>query len=278
MFVGLSGSGRTPPPPPSPAKVAGANGHLPANYRGQVFIIKELDKDKAQYEAFVTNGGIQEVKTVQQQQIPSEGQSNIKDDEDSEYFAVLVTPETVSQLQFAKTAAITLPLSVLLPAISAKVPWLLVLRRRNYPQFFEYQPNGIPGLAAGNPAGLPAMQVPQRRRYYATAEAPTRQTRGLAYDDEELARIVPLVFEGELLSTMCYNFIRDYVTAGKLPRVPVSAQPIPQDSTPVPWRSAPIPQDSASVSPDSVQVVQSSAAVDGPPAAVPMTVPKRVSA
>ncbi|XP_050424812.1 uncharacterized protein LOC126835953, partial [Adelges cooleyi] len=199
---------------------------------GPVFIIKELDKDKSEYEAFVTNGGIQEVRSAmgpqaqqqQQQQPPQSGapgspSSFVKDtEEDTEYFAVLITPETVAQLQFAKSAQIQVPVSVLLVAVSSKLPWLMVLRRKSYPQFFEYQQQQqLPAGVLPQPGGGGPLQ---RRRFY------DRHRRGLLFgqqqDEDEMTRLVPLIFEGEMLSTMCYNFIQDYVTAGKLPRVPVS--------------------------------------------------------
>ncbi|XP_050522290.1 uncharacterized protein LOC126894926 isoform X1 [Daktulosphaira vitifoliae] len=225
---GLSGSSR-----PQVAQKVGTHNQI-ANYKGPVFIIKEQDKEKGEYDAFITNGGIQEVRgsigqqPIQQPIAVNNGQPSVKEEEDIEYFAVLVTPDTVAQLQFPKTTEIKIPISVLLVAVSSKLPWLLVLRRKNYPQFFEYQlttPNPNIGLL-----GYPPQQVPpMRRRYY------DRQRRGLfsadpirPNEDEdamEMIRLMPLIFEGEMLSTICYNFIQDYVTTGKMPKVPITAKP-----------------------------------------------------
>lgn len=208
---------------------------------GPVFIIRELNKENGEYDAFITTGGIQEVKPPKP--MPNNGPGGlhapppppplqhhqqkpmvaVKDDEDSEYFGVLVTPDTVKQLDYQPATAINVSLSVLLVAASSRMPWLLVLRRRNYPQLFEpqlyhqQQPAPVTSAAAV-PPGIPGMQIPQRRRYYAD-----RQKRGLYLSPrtEEEERF-PLLFERELLSTMCYNFVRDYASSGGMPALPIA--------------------------------------------------------
>lgn len=213
---------------------------------GPVFIIRELNKENGEYDAFITTGGIQEVKPPKP--IPNNGPGGlhappptpaqfpqhhqqkptaaVKDDEDSEYFGVLVTPDTVKQLDYQSTPAVNVSLSVLLAAASSRMPWLLVLRRRNYPQLFEpqshhqqqqQQPTSV-SQATAVPLGIPGMQIPQRRRYYAD-----RQRRGLYLSPrtEEEERF-PLLFERELLSTMCYNFVRDYASSGGTPALPIA--------------------------------------------------------
>lgn len=76
-------------------------------YMGLVFIIRELNKEKGEYDAFITTGGIQEVKppapipnngagghappstvvqSLQSQQQKLAAATFVKDDEDSEYF------------------------------------------------------------------------------------------------------------------------------------------------------------------------------------------------
>lgn len=218
---------------------------------GPVFIIRELNKEKGEYDAFITTGGIQEVKPPvsmpknnnnnnnngagaaaghappaqpsqqtaatqqQQQQYPHQPV-----DEDSEYFGVLVTPDTVKQLDYQSTTTMNVSLSVLLVAASSRMPWLLVLRRRNYPQLFDrHQYAHAPPAQAA--AGIPGMQIPQRRRYYAD-----RQRRGLYMSPRTTATVYeedryPMLFERELLSTMCYNFVRDYETSGGTPGLPI---------------------------------------------------------
>lgn len=283
---GLSSGSRSPP---ASNKAAGG-GHKGADggeYVGPVFIIRELNKEAGEYDAFITTGGIQEVKPPQhQQQHPNQKHTNqqhanqqhanqyhlnplqyanvqhpnlqhpnlqhqnqqqqqqhqdqqqqqqdpsaaSKEVEDSEYFGVLVTADTVKALNHPKTASINVSVSVLLTASSSRMPWLLVLHRKDYPHLFEYQqqeqqkPGAAQDQQQQQQPGIPGMQVPQRRRYYSD-----RQRRGLysqavnggypsgwsprseqdETDGEPERFAAPLLFERELLSTICYNFARD---------------------------------------------------------------------
>lgn len=296
-----------------------------------MFIIKEQSRDKGEYEAFVTSGGIQQVKPVwssygyhQSQFQP--GQPTVQEDEDPDYFAVMVTQETVSQLQYSKNATIKAPLSVLLVAASSRLPWLLVLRRESYPQFFDYPPaaattpatavpytasayttDGTPtstaAAAAGSYAGGLPLQVPLRRHYYTD-----RQRRGLfgSYSEsaertpyvryrtsaaeQEANRIVPLLFERDLMSTMCYNFMRDYAISdhqtadsptadqrreyyGEEPAVLDPVAEAFSSAQPKDDRQASVAQASAA----QASAAPASATQAAAAQAVPMTIPKRVS-
>lgn len=238
-FSGLPSVGNPGPSPGGNGRGAanGAGGHHKAGgeYMGPVFIVRELNSDEGVYDAFITTGGIQEAKPPQasvkssaagQQQRPGGLQSSA--DEDPEYFGVLVTPETVRQLRIPKSVFVNASLSMLLSAASSKMPWLLVLRRSSYGELMLGDPQKRPSspapqtaaepAAAADPTGgmLPGlMQVPQRRRYY---NPDVRQRRAADFRfgrplpgaaDADAARIVPLMLERELLSTMCYNFARD---------------------------------------------------------------------
>lgn len=221
------------PAPNGSGKVPGAAaGNQRGEYMGPVFIIRELDKVDGQYDAFVTTGGIQEVRRPTThpgyQQNPSAGAYR-EPDEDSEYFGVLVTADTVRLLGYPDSVAINVSLPVLLTAVSSRMPWLLVLRRKDYPQLFEYQQQQQrPPPAQQQPQqpqlAVPgSMQIPQRRRYH-----PDRDRRDMSaayaaggYDwdaavDGEYGRgrTAPVGFERQLLSTMCYNFVREYSAGG----------------------------------------------------------------
>ncbi|XP_025205804.1 uncharacterized protein LOC112602093 [Melanaphis sacchari] len=257
---GLSSSSSNRSPPPTAgnrATAANVGGHRgpESEYMGPVFIIRELDKEKGEYDAFVTTGGIQEVRPppMSDRSLPPQHGGNHqtagnRDDEDAEHFGVLVTPETVKRLngdEKLRASSINVTMAVLLSAASSRMPWLLVLHRKHYPHLFEYQQqqpsqphqyqvqhpphqqqqyqqqqylqpaqsdtvqtDGVPGLQ--NP------QIPQRRRYQAD-----RQRRSvLQYDD---ARTL-MAYENQLLSTMCYNFVRDYYSAEQPPsrRLPIA--------------------------------------------------------
>lgn len=200
--------------------------------------MRELNKEKGEYDAFITTGGIQEVRPPSPMHGGGRAQplspynhqkpAVAKDIEDTEYFGMLVTPDTVKMLDYPSTTNVNVSLSTLLVAASSRMPWLLVLRRADYPQLFEYQHQPTAATAATASAGIPGMQIPQRRRYYSD-----RRRRGLYlapygqrtnYDDDEpTGRKIPPAFERELLSTMCYNFVRDYASAGDdLPRLPIA--------------------------------------------------------
>ncbi|KAL5236194.1 hypothetical protein ACI65C_003604 [Semiaphis heraclei] len=232
------------PPVRGPANNAGGHRGPESEYMGPVFIIRELDKDKGEYDAFVTTGGIQEVRPppMSDRSLPPQHgkPSAARDDEDAEHFGVLITPETVKRLdrdEKFRMSYVNVTMSVLLWAASSRMPWLLVLHRKQYPHLFEYQQqqpqhqqyqvhspqqqqhqphqqqqpqqyqqqmppflqpvqsdavqvdSGVPGLQ--NP------QIPQRRRYQTD-----RQRRAVLYSSPD-----------DLLSTMCYNFIRDIYSA-----------------------------------------------------------------
>ncbi|XP_022183178.1 putative mediator of RNA polymerase II transcription subunit 26 [Myzus persicae] len=248
------------PPVRGPANNAGGHRGHESEYMGPVFIIRELDKDKGEYDAFVTTGGIQEVRPppMSDRSLPPQHSkpSAARDDEDAEHFGVLVTPETVKRLdrdEKLKMSSINVTMSVLLSAASSRMPWLLVLHRKQYPHLFEYQQqqpqqqyqvhspqqqphqqphpqqyhqqqpqqyqqqvppflqpaqsdsvqvdSGVPGLQ--NP------QIPQRRRYQTD-----RQRRAILYSSPDDSRApLTMAFEHQLLSTMCYNFVRDYYSS-----------------------------------------------------------------
>jgi len=240
VCAGLSTGSRTPPSGKGPGN-RGPDGE----YTGPVFIVRELNKEKGEYDAFITTGGIQEVKPAQGGRAPPHGHQKPAavrgDAEDAEYFGMLVTPETVRALDHPSAAAVNVSLSTLLVAASSRMPWLLVLRRADYPQLFEHQHQPAAAVPSAPPAVVPGMQIPQRRRYYAADGG--RQRRGLYpapygqraaaaddYDDYEPGRTFPPAFERQLLSTMCYNFVRDYTSAGDLPRLPIAlAEPEDRD-------------------------------------------------
>ncbi|CAH1726614.1 unnamed protein product [Aphis gossypii] len=263
---GNSGSiNRSPPPPGNRAPTANAGGHRgpESEYMGPVFIIRELDKDKGQYDAFVTTGGIQEVRPppMSDRSLPPQQQgkpSAVRDDEDSEHFGVLVTPETVRRLdrdEKLKASSINVTMSVLLSAASSRMPWLLVLHRKQYPHLFEYQqqqpsqshhqyqaqqpqhqqqqhqqqqqqyqqppqylqPVQSEAVQADVIPGLQHPKVPQRRRYQTD-----RQRRSMLYAADD-SGAPPMPFEHQLLSTMCYNFVRDYYSSEQSPpRLPIA--------------------------------------------------------
>lgn len=191
-------------------------------YTGPVFIIRELDREKSEYDAFITTGGIQEVRGSDNGNGagvygggPKQQQHVVKptatDDEDTKYFGVLVTPDTVKQLNISKTSAINVQLTVILAAASSRMPWLLVLHRKNYPHLFEspevpiHQQQQQYAPQVPSQGGIPNMQVPQRRRF--TSE---RQRREVVFNDgRSNAAVVPLALEDQLMTTMCYNFLHD---------------------------------------------------------------------
>lgn len=236
---------------------------------GPVFIIRELDKDKGEYDAFVTTGGIQEVRPppMSDRSLPPQhGKPSVaRDDEDAEHFGVLVTPETVKRLdrdEKLRASSINVTMAVLLSAASSRMPWLLVLHRKQYPHLFEYQQQQPQHQYQVHPpqqqqhqphqqhqpqqyqqqqqqqqqlpqflqpaqsdsvqvdsgvAGLQHPQIPQRRRYQMD-----RQRRAILFDDSRAP--LAMAFEQQLLSTMCYNFVRDYYSSPKtsVPRLPIA--------------------------------------------------------
>ncbi|XP_060854514.1 putative uncharacterized protein DDB_G0294196 [Rhopalosiphum padi] len=263
---GLSsgGSNNRPPPPAGnrASNVGGGHRGPESEYMGPVFIIRELDKDKGEYDAFVTTGGIQEVRPPPMSDRslpPQQGKpSATREDEDAEHFGVLVTPETVKRLdrdEKLRMSSVNVTMAVLLSAASSRMPWLLVLHRKQYPHLFEYQqqqpsqshqylqapqpqqqhqqqqqqqyqqqqqqylqPVQSEAVQTDGsiPAGVQHPQIPQRRRYQMD-----RQRRSILYSDD--SRAPPMPFEHQLLSTMCYNFVRDYYSAEQSPpRLPIA--------------------------------------------------------
>lgn len=249
---------------------------------GPVFIIRELNKEKGEYDAIVTTGGIQEVRpwpTSPGAQQPPAGQKpaeagggGAKNLEDSEYFSMLVTPETVKTLDYPSTTTMNVSLSTLLMAASTRMPWLLVLRRENYPELFHPKDRPAPVIVAA--AGFPAAQQPPQRRRYST-----RQRRGLylsppyaPYHHQQQQQqhyADHTSFEHQLLSTMCYNFVRDYASSGHhLPRLPIAlAEPDASDG--------PSTVAAETFQPDTVQDGGDVDQQQSSPSAVEMTVPKR---
>ncbi|KAL4107415.1 hypothetical protein QTP88_017758 [Uroleucon formosanum] len=278
LSSGSSSINRTPPVR-GPATNAGGHRGPESEYMGPVFIIRELDKDKGEYDAFVTTGGIQEVRPppMSDRSLPPQHSkpSAARDDEDAEHFGVLVTPETVKRLDHdekLRVASINVTMAVLLSAASSRMPWLLVLHRKQYPHLFEYQqqqpqhqyqvhpqqqqqhqphqqqqPQQYPQqqqhqqqqpqylqpaqsesvqVDSGMP-GLQHPQIPQRRRYQMD-----RQRRSILHSSPDDSRTpLMMAFEQQLLSTMCYNFVRDYYSspaaqkpssAEQLPRLPIA--------------------------------------------------------
>lgn len=63
--------------------------------------------------------------------------------EDPEYFAVLVTPETAALVQISRSMIIEVPLVMLLTGITKRMPWVMVLKRKNH---FDYFRNTEPTL------------------------------------------------------------------------------------------------------------------------------------
>lgn len=248
-MAGLSSVGSQNPVGASSKVAPMAGGHFKGSgggggeYMGPVFIIRELDKEAELYDSFVTTGGIQEVRppvplaSVKGHGIGGQQPNRPATDEDSEYFGVLVTPETVRQVRFPKEVHINVSLSALLNAASSRMPWLLVLRRSNHAELLmgggdTQQPQQQrPGAASPaqqqqRPAGQAdpvaagispsMMQIPQRRRYYGS-DGRRRRSADFRFGqvplpaaDVTATRTVPLVSERELLSTMCYNFAREY--------------------------------------------------------------------
>lgn len=274
----------------------GAGGHHKGGgeYMGPVFIVRELNHDEGVYDAFITTGGIQEVKPPQASvKSPAAGQQQQQRpgpsaEEDPEYFGVLVTPETVRQLRIPKSVFVNASLSMLLSAASSKMPWLLVLRRSSYGELMlggdpQKRPSSPAQQSAPEPAADPTggmlpglMQVPQRRRYY---NPDVRQRRaadfrfGRPLPDADATRIVPLILERELLSTMCYNFARDNRDYRQL-----SAMYAPPRDRESGREDARIDVDAYAAA--AARFVQSPSEEPEespqPESAVPMTVPKRV--
>ncbi|XP_001951312.1 alpha-protein kinase 1 [Acyrthosiphon pisum] len=267
------------PPARGPAANAGGHRGPESEYMGPVFIIRELDKDKGEYDAFVTTGGIQEVRPppMSDRSLPPQHgkPSAARDDEDAEHFGVLVTPETVKRLdrdEKLRASSINVTMAVLLSAASSRMPWLLVLHRKQYPHLFEYQQQQPQHQYQVHPpqqqqqqphpqqqsqqyqqqhqqqqqqqqlpqylqpaqsdsvqvdSGVPGLQhpqIPQRRRYQMD-----RQRRAILYSSPDDSRApLTMAFEQELLSTMCYNFVRDYYSSPKpssseqSPRLPIT--------------------------------------------------------
>ncbi len=122
--------------------------NTPIVYRGPVFVIQETTNASEPFVGQIVEGGIEMVQPIPKvvNKLPlnipipfNESHHEIQDD--TEYFAVLVTPETVAQAQISRTTTITLPLSMLLLGVSSRIPWVMVLRRENH---YNYLRNPTP--------------------------------------------------------------------------------------------------------------------------------------
>lgn len=106
--------------------------HAPntGEYNGPLFIIRE-PKSGDVYEAFITNGGIQQWKTIAAAVHKNGTAANGRDAvvEDPDYAGVVVNSDTVSQLELPGTLRTNVSLSTLLKVAVSRIPWLLVLRR-----------------------------------------------------------------------------------------------------------------------------------------------------
>ena len=122
--------------------------NAPYIYRGQVFILRETDDLKSPFVAEIVNGGIEMV-LQPPKQMPLNNYIRKNDSlpeiqEDPEYFAVLVTTETAALAELPRTMVIEVPIVMLLTGITKRMPWVLVLKRKNH---FEYFRNMEPQLA-----------------------------------------------------------------------------------------------------------------------------------
>lgn len=112
-----------------------------------MFIIREreprADNTETGYEAFVTTGGIHEIRptslamaknNMDDPQVHSRD-SNF-DAANSEHFGVVVNSETVGKLQLSNSLRINVTLNSLLKAATSRMPWLLVLEREKFKEMF----------------------------------------------------------------------------------------------------------------------------------------------
>lgn len=118
-------------------------------YKGPVFLIKETDDVNDPFIGLIVDGGIEMVRPnprpvpVPQANLPAGNESAPEIQEDPEYFAVFVTPDTIAQAQLSRTTTITIPLTVLLagvatrPGVSPHMPWLMVLKKQNHFSYFQ---------------------------------------------------------------------------------------------------------------------------------------------
>lgn len=112
-------------------------------YRGPVFIVQETEDLSEPYIAQIVEGGIEMVQPANLKSfrkphpMTATNDSNPEIQDDPEYFAVLVTPETVAQAQISRTTTITVPLPVLLLGVSSRIPWVMVLKRQNHFDYFR---------------------------------------------------------------------------------------------------------------------------------------------
>lgn len=122
--------------------------NAPYVYRGQVFILRETDDQKSPFVAEIVNGGIEMVLQVPRPMaVPppaaaAAGHSRVNESvpevqEDPEYFAVLVTPETAALSQISRSMIIEVPLVMLLTGITKRMPWVMVLKRKNHFDYFR---------------------------------------------------------------------------------------------------------------------------------------------
>lgn len=114
--------------------------NAPYIYRGQVFILRETDDAKSPFVAEIVNGGIEYV--MPPPKLPFNNYIRKNDtvpeiQEDSEYFAVVVTPETLGDLPFSRSLHIEVPLLLMLTGVSKRMPWILVLKRKNHFEYFR---------------------------------------------------------------------------------------------------------------------------------------------
>lgn len=112
-------------------------------YRGPVFIVQETEDLNEPYIAQIVEGGIEMVQPVNLKSFrkplpPTTTNDSVPEiQDDPEYFAVLVTPETVAQAQISRSTTITIPLPVLLLGVSSRIPWVMVLKRHSHFDYFR---------------------------------------------------------------------------------------------------------------------------------------------
>ncbi|XP_065200530.1 uncharacterized protein LOC135831748 [Planococcus citri] len=137
-------------------------------YKGPVFVIQETNgTNDLPFIGFIVNGGIEvvrpNIKGLVIQNATSTANTNeptSEFQEDPDYFAVYLTPENVAYAQFSRTSQITIPLTVLLAAISNNMPRIMVLRKQNHFEYFS--------TLSTNPRPIVTVPVqipPQRRRH-----------------------------------------------------------------------------------------------------------------
>lgn len=120
-------------------------------YKGPVFLIKETDDPAHPFVPSIVDGGI-ELTNVPKQQLEEQSEDNKAGNppppakirtssadvrEDVEYFAVLVTPETIADSQIPQKVDLVTPLGMLLYAASARIPWMLALKKSVHYDYYR---------------------------------------------------------------------------------------------------------------------------------------------